>query len=520
MGRSKQSATVSVWILADQLTTAHPALARAGSEAGRDAVRVVLVESRAALTRLPFHRKRQTLLLSAGRHFAGELEAAGFAVEVVAADDSLDGLRQHVARHRPARLLTMAAAEHHVRGKQHTLADSLGVPVEVVPNGLFLVEQFNPIPEPEPGRRYVLENFYRAMRKRFGLLIEPDGTPTGGAWNFDADNRKPLPRKLQVPPVPRFEPDAITRAVMAEVEASGHGVGSAEGFDLAVTRAQAEAAFADFLAHRLPDFGPYEDAMSRTHGVLFHSLLSPQMNLGLLEPLAMARAAEAEARAGRAPLNSVEGFIRQVVGWREFIYWQYHRQMPGLRAANGWNHTRSLPRLFWDADTDLACLRRVIERLLATGYTHHIERLMVLCNFAMLTGVNPAEVADWFLSLYVDAHDWVVLPNVIGMGLNADGGMTATKPYIASAAYLNKMGDFCGECRYDPKARTGPDACPFNALYWNFLIEHEPTLRSNPRLGPAVLGLSRLDESARSAVQAQAREFLARLDPDAAPTPA
>lgn len=518
---AKATATVSVWILADQLTPEHPALRQAVAEVGQAAVRVVLVESRATLTRLPFHRKRQVLLLAAGRHFAAELEALGYTVDRIAAEDSLDGLRQHVERHRPTRLLTMAAAEHHVRVKQQTnLASSLGVPVEVVPNTMFLVGQFDPIPKPDPGRRYVMENFYRAMRKRFDLLLEPDGQPSGGAWNFDAENRKPLPRGLKVPPVPRFEPDAITRQVMAEVEASGHGVGSVEGFELAVTRAQAGAAFADFLIHRLPSFGPYEDAMSRTHGVLFHSVLSPQMNLGLLEPLAMAQAAEAEYRAGRAPLNSVEGFVRQIVGWREFIYWQYHRQMPGLRTANGWGMTRPLPRFFWDAQTDLACLQHVIERLLASGYTHHIERLMVLCNFALLAGIDPAAVADWFLSLYVDAHDWVVVPNVIGMGLNADGGLTATKPYIASAAYLSKMGDFCPACRYDPKARTGDTACPFNALYWNFLIEHEATLRANPRLGPAVLGLNRIDADGRAALQAQARGFLARLDADAATSPA
>ncbi|QEH35236.1 Deoxyribodipyrimidine photo-lyase-related protein [Aquisphaera giovannonii] len=514
------SRAVSVWVLPDQLTTDHPGLAAAEAEVGRDNVRVVLIESRSALRRLPYHRKRQVLHLSAGRHFAGRLRDAGYAVDLIAAPDSRAGLLQHVGRHRPARLVTMAAADFPARRWQAgAMADDLRIEVEVLPNAMFLVGRYDPIPAPEPGRRYVMESFYRAMRKRFGLLMERDGTPCSGRWNLDADNRRRLPRGRHVPEPPRFEPDEITRRVMAEVESSGHGVGSTRGFDLAVTHADAEAAFDDFLAHRLADFGPYEDAMSRESGVLYHSALSPQMNLGLLEPLSMARSAEAEYRAGRVPLNSAEGFIRQVIGWREFIHWQYHRQMPGLRSANAWDARRPLPRLFWDGETDLRCLGRVVRRLIATGYTHHIERLMVICNFCLLAGVDPAAVADWFLSFYADSHDWVVLPNVIGMGLNADGGLTATKPYIASAAYINRMSDFCPGCSYRPDRRTGEGACPFNTLYWNFLIEHEGTLRSNPRLGPAVLGLSRLGGEEREAVRRQAAAFLESLEAYAGPAP-
>jgi deoxyribodipyrimidine photolyase-related protein len=350
------------------------------------------------------------------------------------------------------------------------------------------------------------------MRRRTGYLMDGD-EPVGGRWNLDAENRKRLPKAIAIPPVPRFEPDAITRRVMKEVEESGFGVGSVEGFALPVTHDEAQQAFDDFLRHRLESFGPYEDAMSRSEGVLFHSLLSPQMNLGLLDPLAMARAVEAEYRAGRVPLNSAEGFIRQVIGWREFMAWQYHRQMPALRRTNSWKAERPLPRFFWDGQTDLACLRAVIGRLIDSGYTHHIERLMILCNFATLAGINPRAVADWFLTFYVDSHDWVVLPNVIGMGLNADDGLTATKPYIASASYINRMGDFCGDCPYRPDRRVGPDACPINALYWNFLIDHEATLRANPRLGPAVLGLKRLDDAERARIRAEATDFLASLEP-------
>ena len=506
---------VTVWILADQLRLDHPALSTAEAELGRAGVRVAIVESRSSLRRLPFHRKRQVLHLSAGRHFAAELRAAGFDVDLIVAEDSQEGLARHIKRHRTTRLVTMTAADYAPRNWQSgSMAEDLGVPAKVLPNTMFLVGRFNPIPDPEPGHRYVMESFYRAIRRHFNLLIEPDGGPTSGKWNLDAENRKTLPRAPRIPPSPGFEPDEITRAAMDEVEASGFGVGSAEGFDLPVTRADAESAFAEFLKCRLANFGPYEDAMSRSEGVLYHSALSPQMNLGLLEPLAMARAVEQEYRAGRVPLNSAEGFIRQVVGWREFIYWQYHRQMPGLRQANAWNATRPLPRMFWDGETDLECIRSVIQRLIASGYTHHIERLMVLSNFALLAGIDPAAVADWFLTFYADSHDWVVLPNVIGMGLNADGGITATKPYVASASYIKRMGDFCKSCCYRADLRTGPRACPFNTLYWNFLIENESILRANPRLGPAVLGLKRIGDAEREQIRAEARHFLDGIEPD------
>ena len=236
---------------------------------------------------------------------------------------------------------------------------------------------------------------------------------------------------------------------------------------------------------------------------LFHSRLSPYINIGLLEPLAAAQEAETRWRHGQAPLQSVEGFIRQVVGWREYIYWQYWRQMPGLQKVNFWNAQRPLPRFFWDANTDMHCLHQVIARALNDGYTHHIERLMILSNFCLLAGISPQQVNDWFTTCYVDAYEWVMLPNVLGMGLYADGGMIATKPYIASAHYIHKMSDYCQTCRYDPKKRYGQDACPYNLLYWNFLIQHEQILRKNPRMGQSVLALKRISDEERRLIQRQ-----------------
>ncbi len=502
---------ISVWILGDQLLAAHPALAAAEALTDRANIRVVLVESAQRLARLPYQRKKLVLLLSAMRHYAEELREAGFTVESVRAATAGEGLRRHVAAWQPERLITMAAAEYHGRRfQEERLAGLLGVPVDLLPNTQFLVGRYDPYPQPD--KKVILENFYRSLRRHWGLLIDDAGAPVGGAWNFDQENRKPLPKRgLAIPEPVRFAPDAITQAVMAEVAALPHAVGDAGGFDLAVTRADAEAAFEDFIRHRLHAFGPYEDAMSRRSAVLFHSLLSPYMNIGLLDPLVMAHRAEQAYRDGLAPLASVEGFIRQVVGWREYIYWQYWRQMPGLLEANSWQHARPMPRLFWDGATEMNCLRHVVERVIATGYSHHIERLMVICNFCMLAGIDPAAVNAWFLAFYVDAYEWVVAPNVIGMGLNADGGQIATKPYIASANYINKMSDYCAGCRLNPKQRTGDDACPYNFLYWNFLLEHEATLRANPRSGPAVLGLKHLSPAERSAVRDQATSFLASL---------
>jgi deoxyribodipyrimidine photolyase-related protein len=386
----------------------------------------------------------------------------------------------------------------------------LGMPVTVLPNTQFLCGRVDA--RTGSGKRTVMEQFYRDLRRRFAVLMEPDGSPTGGAWNFDRENRKPLPKAgIQPPVLPSYAPDAITTAVMAQIAGHEPAIGSVDGFDLAVTRAQAEAALDDFIANRLADFGPYEDAMSSRHPVLFHSVLSPYLNIGLLDPLHMVRRAEALYRSGQAPIHSVEGFVRQILGWREYIYWQYWQQMPDLLAANHWRHNRALPEFFWTGETDLACLRTVVQRVLDSGYSHHIERLMVLCNFAMLAGIEPAQVNAWFLACYIDAYEWVVTPNVIGMGLNADGGRTATKPYVASANYIHKMSDYCAGCRYDPKQRTGVHACPFNALYWDFLARNEDALRANPRLGPAVLGLRHLDAEERRAVQAQAAAFLDAL---------
>ncbi len=495
----------TIWILGDQLMAEHPALPPADESAT-----VLLIESRQRCQKLPYQRKRLVLLLSAMRHYAESLRQHGYAVDYVQADSFMDGWRDHLSRHNPDRLVTMAASSYNGRQFQKSLGSRLGMPVEVVSNTQFLVGRYNPIPDPEPEKRYVMENFYRKMRVHFNLLMNGD-SPTGERWNFDRENRKRLPEADQPPEPLNFSPDGVTRQVMAEVAELPRGTGSVDGFGYAVTQAQAEAAWRDFESHRLARFGDYEDALSRRSHVVYHSLLSLYLNLGLLEPLALARAAEDAYHDGTAPLNAVEGFVRQIVGWREFMYWQYWRQMPGMTDQNAWDANRPLPSFAWNGQTDMACLDNAIGRAIDTGYNHHIERLMLLSNFFMLGGVDPKQVNQWFMSLYIDATEWVMPPNVIGMGLNADGGLTATKPYIASANYINRMGDHCKACRFKPKRRHGKDACPYNFLYWNFVLEHEKRLRANPRTSRNVLNLRHLDTAEREQIRRQASRFLGSL---------
>ncbi len=506
MGTSAKHFIESVVIIGDQLLPNHPVLDPAQSSERS----VVMIESLSWMRERRYHKLKVALVLSAMRHYAEALRAAGWTVDYREADSFTAGLQAHVNEFQPQRLLILEAAEWQARQAQRALSQKLNTEIVISCNTHFLCKQH--LPKETAGKKLILENFYRALRKQFGVLLEDDGSPIGGVWNFDAENRKPYKGR----PVPReplsFAPDAITQAVLEKVEREcPDNIGSTQGFSFAVTREEALQTLDDFITYRLPHFGAYEDAMSTHEPILFHSVLSPLLNIGLLEPLEVIRRAEAAYHDGTAPLNSVEGFIRQILGWREYVYWRYHQMMPGLHEMNHWQAERPLPEFFWTGETEMNCLRRVIMRVLETGYSHHIERLMVLCNFALLAGIQPRAVNEWFLESYVDAYDWVVTPNVIGMGLCADGGVVGTKPYIASAAYINKMSDYCGGCKYDAKQRTGDSACPFDALYWNFLLRFEKQLRANPRMGPNVLGLKHLDEAERQRVQQQAKEFLEKL---------
>jgi deoxyribodipyrimidine photolyase-related protein len=360
-----------------------------------------------------------------------------------------------------------------------------------------------------------MEFFYREMRRKTGLLLDAAGKPEGGQWNFDKQNRKPARRDLTMPRPLSFEPDAITREVLALVaERFGEHPGTLDGFDFAVTPADADRQREHFLRYALPGFGDYQDAMLTGEPFLWHSILSPYINCGLLDPLELCRRAEAEYRAGRAPLNAVEGFIRQIIGWREFVRGIYWREGPDYTSRNFLNATRPLPGFYWTGETDMHCLHEAIGQTLANAYAHHIQRLMVTGNFALLIGADPADVQRWYLEVYADAYEWVEAPNTLGMSQFGDGGLLGSKPYASSGAYIDRMSDYCGQCRYDVKQRVGEDACPFNSLYWDFLARNRRKLGSNQRLAMPYRNWDRMTPADQQALRGQAKAFLDGLERD------
>jgi deoxyribodipyrimidine photolyase-related protein len=357
-----------------------------------------------------------------------------------------------------------------------------------------------------------MEHFYREMRREHDILMEGD-KPTGGAWNFDAENRKPLPASTLLPPRLRFPPDETTQAVIELVEQrfSDH-FGGIEDFGWPVSRQDALRALNDFIDVGLPRFGDYQDAMRAGAPFLFHSLLAPALNLGLLSPREVCEAAEGAWRSGSAALNAVEGFVRQILGWREYVRGVYWSLMPEYGERNALQATRRLPAFYWTGDTSMRCLREAVSDTARHAYSHHIQRLMVTGNFALLAGVSPREIERWYLAVYADAFEWVEMPNTLGMAVFADGGQMASKPYAASGAYIDRMSDFCSGCAYDVKQKTGPNACPFNYLYWAFLIRQKDRLSNNPRLAMPYRTLAGWTAERQAAILVEAAEFLDGLE--------
>jgi deoxyribodipyrimidine photolyase-related protein len=366
------------------------------------------------------------------------------------------------------------------------------------------------------GRRTaIMEHFYRWQRKELDVLMEADGSPVGGAWNFDKENRAALRSAPDVrrPYQPRM--DGLTRATAEMIERRfPESPGSLERFRWPVTRDQALRALRDFVEHRLPYFGSYQDAMWDGEPFLYHSLLSTALNLKLLRPMECVDAAVTAYESGAAPINAVEGFVRQIIGWREFIRGIYWHEGPEYPQRNGLSETGSLPQFYWTGETDMACMRDSIGQVLSCGYGHHIQRLMVTGNFALIAGVEPQLVNDWYRGMYVDAVDWATTPNVIGMVMHADGGVVGTKPYAASGQYIKRMSNYCAGCRYDPTKRTGGSACPFTTFYWDFLLRHEDTLRANQRMSLIMKNVDRIDAPERTAINERAAELRASLGVD------
>ncbi len=387
-----------------------------------------------------------------------------------------------------------------------------GRPVEILDDERYLcgLRQFR---HWAAGRRSLrMEFFYREMRRRHRVLMDGD-EPAGGRWNFDAENRHRMPAGVEPPAAPGFPPDATTEAVavLVEREFPGH-FGDIHPFSLPVTAEAAALALDHFVAERLAGFGDWQDFMRTGAPVLFHALISTSLNLGLLNPLQVCRAAEAAWREGLAPLNAVEGFIRQVLGWREYVRGVYWLNMPEYGRRNALGATRPLPDFYWTGQTRMNCVAQVVADTRANAYAHHIQRLMVTGNFALLAGLDPDQVDEWYMIVFADAYEWVEMPNVRGMALFADGGIMGSKPYAASGAYINRMSDYCAACAYDPKQSVGPRACPFNALYWDFIARHERLLSANPRMAMPARTLARMEPGKVAALRAQAGDFMARMD--------
>ncbi|MFC3125736.1 cryptochrome/photolyase family protein [Pseudoroseomonas globiformis] len=464
------------------------------------------------------HRQKMVLIFSALRHFSLALAARGVRAEHVTLDDpansgSFSGeVERAVRRHRPRKIVATHPGEWRVMRMMQSWEASTGVPVEIRDDDRFLCTRAGFARWARGRQQLRMEFFYRDMRRRHCILMEPDGEPCGGRWNFDAENRRRLPRNVAVPSPPRFEPDAITRAVLSMVRHRFPGrFGALENFAWPVRARDAAVALQDFLQHRLPAFGQYQDAMASAEPVLFHSLISAALNIGLLDPLEVCRAAEAEYRAGRAALSSAEGFIRQILGWREYVRGIYWLHMPHYAALNMLAAKRPLPDFYWSAETKMNCIRHVVTQTRDHAHAHHIQRLMVTGNFALLAGIAPEAINEWYLAVYVDAFEWVELPNTHGMATFADGGLLGSKPYAASGAYINRMSDYCAGCSYDPKAQAGERACPFNFLYWDFLARHAPRLRDFPRMAMPLSNLERLGPEKLEQIRHQAARFLEAL---------
>ena len=469
-------------------------------------------------THVASSKQRTTVFLSAMRHFAAKLSARGWHVMYTALDapnntGTLAGeLDKAIVQNRPTQLVMTAPGEWRVLQSLRTVARQHKLTLDVRDDTHFFstVREFA---EHAQGRKQIrLEYFYREMRQKTGILM--DGKkPVGDQWNFDADNRGSFGKQGPglLPQPSRFEPDAITHEVMALVnERLAQHPGTITRFGWPVTREQALQALSDFVAYRLPSFGLYQDAMWEGEVWLYHSHLSCALNLKLLNPREVVTAAEDAFRQGHAPLQAVEGFIRQILGWREYVRGIYWTHMPDYIDRNALNAQAALPSFYWTGETDMACLRDAIQQTLEHGYAHHIQRLMVTGLYALLLGVKPQEVHAWYLGVYVDAVEWVELPNTLGMSQFADGGLMASKPYIASGKYIDRMSNHCKGCRFNPAQSTGDTACPFTTLYWDYLMHHTDMLAKNPRMLMQLKNLKRLTDDERLAIAAQAQTIRAQ----------
>ncbi|MEY3083195.1 MAG: hypothetical protein RJA94_3180 [Pseudomonadota bacterium] len=493
-------------VLGDQLTRGLSSL--------RDYVpgdTVLMMEVAEEATYVKHHKQKLVLIFSAMRHFAEELRHHGFTVDYVRLDDPANTgsftseVERAITRHKPSRIVVTEPSEWRVMEMMKSWD------AEVLSDDRFFATPASFAVWANGRKQLRMEFFYRDMRRLSGLLMEGDD-PVGGQWNFDHDNRKALPKNLTPPNRRRFDPDPVTREVIDMVAGRfPDHFGDLEPFGWAVTRTDALEALDHFISVCLPSFGDYQDAMKQGDAFLYHSVISPYLNIGLLTPREICdRAQDAWSRGG-APLNAVEGFIRQILGWREYVRGLYWLKMPAYADSNFLGASRPLPSFYWTGKTEMNCMAQAIGDTRRHAYAHHVQRLMVTGNFALLAGLDPAEVEQWYLLVYADAFEWVELPNTHGMALFADGGVMASKPYAASGAYIDRMSDYCAGCRFKPEVKLGPKACPFNYLYWDFLIRNEAKLKANPRMGMPYRTLAKMEAERKADIVRHAATFLEGL---------
>jgi deoxyribodipyrimidine photolyase-related protein len=502
-------------ILGDQLNISHPWFSEAPS-----AAEYVLMEVREEATYVRHHIQKVVAFFLAMRSFAEELKARGLTVRYLRLDDPenrhsfSDNIRALVDSGRYSAFECQSADEFRVEESLKNLCASLSVPATLCSSEHFLVDRefFQRVFKGH--KRYVMENFYREVRRTHDILLE-DGEPVGGRWNFDSENRKKLPSSVSPPEPLEFVRDVSDIVgLLDKAKVATFGAIDPSRFTWPVTRSDSLQLLKHFCKHLLPSFGTYQDAMHTEHRLLFHSKLSFSMNVKLISPKEVIDAAVSAWRDSRGAISveQIEGFVRQIAGWREFMRGVYWAQMPKYKTLNFFGAKRPLPHYFWDGETKMNCIQHAVRQSLEDAYAHHIQRLMVTGNFTLLAGIDPDQVDAWYLGVYADALEWVQLPNTRGMSQFADGGIVGTKPYIASANYIGKMSNYCAGCSYNAKQRTGEGACPFNSLYWNFLLTHRSKLESNPRIG---MGYRLLDKMAPGEVREfteQANEYLTNLE--------
>ncbi|MBU6375807.1 MAG: cryptochrome/photolyase family protein [Bdellovibrionales bacterium] len=502
--------STTIWILGDQLSLGNAALLQGKKSQDR----ILMIESPRALKKLTYHKHRLILILSASRHFSSELKTLGWNVDYYsyeAQETWESALSTHLKRHGSERILVAQPNNY----DEHCAVEKLAkkFPIEIIPTTQFLLSRDEFQSWASGKKSLLMESHYRRIREKYGYLMDKRGNPIQGQWNFDPENRKTY-RDWEKAGRPRSQislpkPDAITRGVIRLIDQEfSENPGNSDKFWLPVSRQEALKWLENFISTRLSEFGPWEDLMVDEDPLLFHSVLSPLLNIGLLTPQECIESAIDCFRKGNAPINSVEGFVRQIAGWREFVNGVYWLKMPEYEKVNGLQADLPLPDFFYSGKTDLNCVRKALNQVHSTGFNHHIQRLMILGNFLLIAGVHPQQALRWFNEMYVDAHDWVMAANVLGMVLHADGGFMATKPYAAGSGYISKMSNYCSGCRYKPGVKTGPSACPLNYLYWNFYSRNLERFKKNPRVGMAVITWNKKSSQEKNEIKSSAETFL------------